>query len=190
MEALIIAYGYYIVFIGTFLEGETILILAGFLAHRGYMDFRYVVLFAFLGSLIGDQIYFFIGRYRGSPMLTKHQRWKSKIEVFNRFLRKYNILVILLFRFLYGLRTVAPFAIGMSDVSIQRFILLNAASALLWSVIIGAVGFLFGHAVDHIMGDIKEIEIAVIALLSVIFIFVALYRISGNRKKKIPEDKQ
>lgn len=189
MEQMIITYGYILIFAGTFIEGETILILAGFLAHRGYLDIPLVILAAFLGSLLGDQVYFFLGRHRGAAVLARRPGWKAKIERVNRFLGTHSTLVILSFRFLYGLRTVAPFAIGMSGVPAPRFALLNALSALVWAVAVGGLGYLFGHTMETILGDMRKIEIALIAILLAVFLGIVLYRHYG-RRNTIREDAQ
>lgn len=49
-------YGYYAVFLGTFLEGETVLVMAGFAAHSGYLQLPWVI--AVAGGTLGDQLYF------------------------------------------------------------------------------------------------------------------------------------
>lgn len=72
-ESLIKEFGYLAVFVGTFLEGETILVVAGFAAYETYLELPLVILFAFLGSLFGDQLYFFIGRYKGQSLLKKYK---------------------------------------------------------------------------------------------------------------------
>lgn len=54
LAGLIAAHGYWALALGAFLEGETILVLAGVAAHRGYLDLRLVILVAFAGSLLGD----------------------------------------------------------------------------------------------------------------------------------------
>ena len=59
---------------------------------------------------------------------------------------RFETPMILSFRFLYGLRTVAPFVIGMSSVSVKKFILLNAAGALVWATAIASGGYFFGRA--------------------------------------------
>jgi len=90
--------------------------------------------------------------------------------------------MILSFRFLYGLRTVAPFVIGMSPVSVKKFISLNAAGALVWAVAVGSGGYLFGHALEIFVGKIKHYEVQVftmIALLGLLVWTVHLY----HRKK-------
>src|SRR5260370_41283512 len=62
---LLATYGYLAVFVGSLLEGETVLILAGFAAHQGYLSFPLVAGVAFCGGTLGDQSLLFLGpRYR------------------------------------------------------------------------------------------------------------------------------
>jgi len=61
LEYLISHYGYVALVIGTFLEGESVLIVAGFAVHLGYLKLQWVILAAFAGSVAGDQLYFFLG---------------------------------------------------------------------------------------------------------------------------------
>ena len=69
-------FGYFALFLGTFFEGETILVLAGFLAFRGYMDLKLVMIVAFLGSYAGDQLWYFLGRKHGRKLLARKPRWQ------------------------------------------------------------------------------------------------------------------
>jgi len=80
LESLIETYGYLAILIGTFLEGETILVLGGFAAHRGYLALPWVILAAFIGSLCGDQLFFYLGRKHSQMILAKRQSWQSRIE--------------------------------------------------------------------------------------------------------------
>ena len=59
LQSIIENYGYAAIFIGTFLEGETVLVLAGMAAHRGYLVLTWVITAAFLGRLCGDQLFLF-----------------------------------------------------------------------------------------------------------------------------------
>lgn len=158
LEEVVTHYGYIGILIGTFLEGETILIIAGFLAHRGYLELPFVIVAAFFGSLIGDQLYFYIGRFKGREFIRKKSNWKSKTNHVFRLLNKYHILFILGFRFLYGIRTVAPFALGASSISPIRFLVLNIAGALVWAIVIGMLGYYFGYAIEMLIGEIKQYE--------------------------------
>ena len=160
MEHLIATYGYLAVVVGSFLEGETVLVMAGFAAHRGYLDFRWVVLAAFLGSLAGDQTYFFLGRTQGAALLARRPRWQARVAAVHRALERRQALFIIAFRFgiVWGFRTVAPFVIGMSRVPTFRFVFFNVIGAALWALSIGALGYFFGHGIELLLGDVKRYE--------------------------------
>jgi len=158
IEALLQTYGYYALFIGTFLEGETILVLAGFLAHQGYLELRWVILLAFLGSLSGDTLVFHIGRWKGRGFLARRPHWDKRAARVQRALDKYQTYVVLSFRFFYGLRNITPFVIGSTGFSPRRFFLLNATGAAIWAVVVGSAGYVFGEAIRLFLADVKKYE--------------------------------
>jgi membrane protein DedA with SNARE-associated domain len=183
LEYIVIHFGYLAVLIGTFFEGEIILILGGFAAHRGYLHLPLVIAAAFLGSLCGDQLYFFLGRYRGRAFLRKHPDWEGRISRFRRLMDRFGTPFIIIFRFLYGLRTVAPFAIGLSDISTVKFMALNAVSAAVWAVVLGILGYLFGHAMEIVLDDVKEYEMVVMTGLVGIAVAVLMIRHALNKRR-------
>lgn len=172
LESIIQTHGYWVLLFGTFLEGETILVLGGFLAHRGYLDLQWVIAAACIGTLAGDQMFFFIGRIKGSSFLDKKPLWKPGIEKVHKLLERYQLLLILGFRFLYGLRTVTPFVIGMSRVKTERFVILNIIGALIWAVVIGTGGYLFGTVFEAFLGDIRHIETYLIIAIPMIGLLI------------------
>jgi membrane protein DedA with SNARE-associated domain len=157
-ESIIQTYGYWALMIGTFFEGETILVIGGFAAHRGYLDLNLVILAAFAGTFAGDQLFFYIGRTKGKAFLDKRASWKPKIKKARDLLERYQTSVILGFRFLYGMRTVTPFAIGMSQVKPLKFVILNIISGLAWATIFGTGGYLFGAALEVLLNNVKHYE--------------------------------
>ena len=183
--ALIIgSYGYFFLLAGTFLEGETILILAGFAAHLGYLYLPWVILVAFIGTLSGDQLFFYLGRRYSRFVLDKHPAWQSRLDRVQRLFERYQTLLILGFRFLYGLRTVTPFVLGRSGVSPGFFFLLNTLSALVWSVAVGTGGYLFGNFLKLIMGDIRRYEFeSFCAIVSIGGLIWGIYFYRSRRKK-------
>jgi len=66
LPQLLSQYGYLAVFVGALLEGESILLLAGYAANGGYLSFWIVVAIAFFGATLGDQMFFFLGRRYGT----------------------------------------------------------------------------------------------------------------------------
>lgn len=184
LESLIETYGYLAVLIGTFLEGETILVLGGFAAHRGYLSLPWVIVVAFIGSLCGDQLFFFLGRKHSQMILAKRQSWKDRIERAQKLLDRFRTPLILAFRFLYGLRTVAPFVIGMSPVPTRRFIFLNAVGALVWALAIGSASYLFGHTMEIILGDIKHYELEFLGAIAVTGAAIWVLHFYRRRKRR------
>jgi membrane protein DedA with SNARE-associated domain len=158
LEALISTYGYAAIAIGTFFEGETILILGGFATHRGYLALPWVVLCGFLGTLCGDQFYFYLGRIKGAGFLERRPHWKSKSDRVFELLHRRQLLITLGFRFVYGFRTVTPFLLGASGFPPLRFFFLNSLGAILWAILIGGSGYLFGHVFQLIIGKIERYE--------------------------------
>jgi len=152
-------YGYLAILIGTFFEGETILVLGGIAAHIGYLDLAPVILAAFAGSTCGDQLFFFIGRKYGNRLLSKLPTWKARMDKVHQRMEKWHNWIILAFRFWYGLRNVTPFALGMSNVKTSTFIGLNIIGALIWAITVASGGYILGTAVEKVIGNIKYYEI-------------------------------
>lgn len=159
LEQLISTYGYAAITAGVFLEGETMLVLGGLAAQRGYLALPWVLVSAFWGSVLGDQFFFYIGRFKGQRILEKRQDWKSKSERVFSLLNRHQVLLIFGFRFLYGLRMATPIVLGVSRIAPLRFLLLDMAGALVWTLVIGAMGYLFGHALEALIGDVKRYEL-------------------------------
>ncbi|QIK38710.1 DedA family protein [Caldichromatium japonicum] len=163
----IVSYGYLAVFAGTLLEGETILIAAGFAAHRGLLDWPLVALTATIGGALGDQLFFALGRWKGDvliqrfPALTKH-----RLRVHD-LLERHSVLVILIVRFLYGLRIAGPLLLGSSRVPVLRFVVLNLIGAALWAIAVSGAGYVFGLALSALINDLKRVEeIVLVAILA------------------------
>ena len=183
LESILETYGYLAISIGTFLEGETILVLGGFAAHQGYLALPGVIAAAFIGSLLGDQLFFYLGRTHSRKVLDKRPSWKLRAEKVHKLLDRFNTPLILSFRFLYGLRTVAPFVIGMSPVSVGRFVVLNSIGALVWALAVGSGGYFFGQLLESALGKLKHYELRVIGVVAVIGVLVWIAHFALRKKK-------
>jgi membrane protein DedA with SNARE-associated domain len=156
---LIAKYGawfYLITFIWTFVEGETFVLFAGFAAAQGLLDPWLLITAAWLGSFAGDQCYFWLGRTQGVRLLDRFPRWRGGVDAALGWLNRYGTGFILSFRFIYGVRNFASFAMGLSAVRWQRFLRLNFLAALLWAASFVAVGYFLGHAFRAVLGDMAR----------------------------------
>ena len=155
---LIQSYGYAFIFVATALEGETILALAGFTAYQGYLDLKTVIAIAMLGAVLGDQAFFYFGRYKGKKFLQRHPKLLARSRSIHRLIERHQNLLIFGSRFMYGFRTIIPIAIGTSNVSEAKFLLLNVLGASVWSVFFGLGGYAFGNALERLIGHIHRAE--------------------------------
>jgi len=162
LQALLENYGYIAVFLGALLEGETVLIMAGFAAHRGLLELPWVIALAAVAGFLGDQLFFALGRYRGRQMLTRFhsvQRQAARVE---GLIHRHSTWLIVGVRFMYGLRVAGPVLIGMSQVSHTKFIVLNLIGAVVWAIVVAGLGYLFGQAVELMLQDARRYELALL----------------------------
>jgi membrane protein DedA with SNARE-associated domain len=144
---------YGIVALWTFLEGETIVIFSGIAAREGMVDLVTLISCAWVGSFLGDQLYFMLGRHAGARMLRRYPRWQPGVDKALSLLEKYSTAFILSFRFVYGIRNFSSFAMGMSTLSWRRFAVLNFAAAGIWAVCFAGAGYVAGIALQQVVGD-------------------------------------
>ena len=166
LSSLIAEYGYWAVFVGCLIEGETVLLLAGFAAHRGLLRFEHVAAVAFVASTLGDQVFFWIGRRHGDGLFQRYPRLAPLLARVRGLLARHHSALILGVRFLYGLRIAGPIAIGALQVPPLRFAWLNALGAAIWALLITALGYQFGNALQWLFDDLRRVEEWVLAALT------------------------
>ncbi len=189
LNELIGSYGYFAILIGTFLEGETILILGGLAAHMGYLELPWVTAAALAGSFSGDQLYFYIGRHFGPKIIARRLSWQEGARKVYKHLHRHQNLLILSFRFFYGLRNVTPFAVGAARVSPARFFALNLIGAVVWAITFAAAGYLSGEAFRLILDDFKRYEIYVLLALVLAGILIWLISLWRSRRRALEHRK-
>ncbi|MGN6670420.1 MAG: DedA family protein [Candidatus Nucleicultricaceae bacterium] len=197
MEQLLSEYGpalgYIILLIGSFVEGETVVLTAGFLSYKGYLSLTWIIIISFLGSLIADQLLFYIGRYYGPGLIERKPALKEKSKRIFDLLHRYNVGFILSFRFIYGIRVASPLVIGASGISIKRFTILNLIAAIIWATISCIAGYMIGYwfadAVDAIIAKIIKFEKMLIIGVGILVLLAFIgYKIRGyfvRKKSKI-----
>jgi membrane protein DedA with SNARE-associated domain len=162
------AYGYLFLFIGTFLEGEAVLILAGYFAFQGTLSLPGVIVTALTGSFLGDQFYFFLGRWKGKWLLGLFASMAKKFRRALRLIEKYGSFVAFVSRYTYGLRIALPIILGMTSLSRRRFLVLNLLSATSWAILFSLAGFFFGKSASYFIEDLDRYEPYIILVLFLI----------------------
>lgn len=176
-------WGYLAILVLTFLEGETIVILAGIAAYQGYMNVNLVLLCGMVGSFCGDQTYYYIGRIYGTPLLDRWPTLRRKVDWAFKLLRRYETPFILSFRFIYGVRNVSPFVIGMSGIPRLRFAVLNLIAAAIWATSFSYGGYFFGHALENVLGEYQGYVLVSLAGLAVLVAVFSWLRQRRNLRR-------
>jgi membrane protein DedA with SNARE-associated domain len=176
INSLLVNYGYWAVFIGCLLEGETILILGGLAAHQTSLKLVDVITVAALGGMLGDQILFWTGRYFGPRILPRLHRQKAAIDRVSALIERYPTASIFSVRFLYGMRLVGPLVIGASRLSPIRFSLVNLLGAAVWATLFVMGGYWAGEFLENLLGNLKPYRLPIFVGVVVLASAVALYR--------------
>lgn len=162
LESLIENYGYLAILLITFIEGETIVILAGIAAHLGFLELHWVIVTAIVGSVSGDQTWYYVGRHWGPKIIARRLSWQEGAQKVYRHLERHQYWLILTFRFYYGFRNVTPFAIGSAQIPRMRFFVLNVIGAVVWAIVFAGAGFILGQAFEEFIDDYHRYALYVI----------------------------
>ena len=180
LGSLIETHGYWVLAAGCLLEGETVLVLAGLAAERGYLHPFGVVAVASVTAFIGDQALFWLGRWRGPALLARWPSIAAKAGRVHELIHRYHAAVIIGMRFAYGLRIPGPILIGMSTLPAARFAVINAFGAVLWACVVGGLGWLSGRLAETVFGNIKHVELwlflGIVAIAATIWLIRRLLR--------------
>lgn len=173
---LLANYGYWAVFIGCLLEGETILILGGLAAHQHVLQWPQVMIWATLGGMIGDQILFWTGRYFGPRLMPRLHRQQATIDRVSGLIERYPTASIFSVRFLYGMRLIGPLVIGASRLSPVRFSIINLLGAAVWAVLFVTAGYWAGEFLEDLLGNLKPYRLPIFIGVVVLAAAIATYR--------------
>lgn len=176
---LLARYGYLAVLVGTMLEGETVVLVTGFLAHQGYLSVPLIIIAAIIGSSISDQGLFFLSRLKGMKFLSRFPKIADRVSAMTTKMRNRPgtlTAFALFFRFFYGFRNIAPVFLGMSSIPTLHFVLLNALGAVLWAVCFSLGGYFFAATLAAFMGTLARYEVILVIILAVCGLGFAAYR--------------
>lgn len=183
LEELIATYGYLAILVITFIEGETIVILAGVAAHLGLLELPWVIAAAVAGSFSGDQLWYYVGRHWGPKIIARRLSWQEGAQKVYKHLHRHQYWLILTFRFYYGLRNVTPFVVGSAHIPRLRFFSLNLTGAIVWAIIFAYVGYGLGEASQFFIDDFKRYGLYFLGGLLLVGFTVWLITLIRHRRK-------
>lgn len=183
MENLITNFGYPALFLGSFLEGESFLIAAGFLAKRGYLNLNLIIIVAMAGAYLGDVTLYFLGRKKGEGLISKFPQIGIYYPKAKKLFDKYGMWTIFITRYLYGLRFASAAFFGLMKMRARNFLCLAFISCLIWSILIGNLGYMFGASLEALIGQIKYYEKIIAVVIVALGITIWLIRRFTYKRK-------
>ena len=185
LPALLHQYGYLMIFLGTLAEGESLLVLGSYFAHRGYLELGGVMLTAFVGAVCGDQLFFHLGRRHAKGLLERFPKLRDKVNVALRRVEDHQVKVVLSMRFLWGLRIALPVALGLTNMSARRYLLVNLVSAAIWSTVFSLAGYGVSRVLSQVIGNLHHYEWWIAGGLLLIGVIAAAWHFGRPRR---PDD--
>lgn len=176
MEQLILQYGIIAIFLGAGIEGEPFALAGGVLAHRHWLPFPTATLAAIAGSCAIDQLWFHLSRHFRQSRLVRSVARRPAFDRSLGLIERHPVWFVLLFRFAYGLRAVAPVAIGASQVPARLFVPLNLLAAIAWGGLFTALGYGFGPIFEMAQARYGGTITAATVGVSVLVLALALRR--------------
>ncbi len=174
-------YGLVALFLGAGFEGETVVVGGGLLAHRGVFSLPGAMAASSAGSFVADQLFFAAGRYCRDRRWVTRQRERPAFSRVLRMLERYPVAFIFAFRFIYGIRTISPVAIGTSQVRGSVFLAVNVVAAIVWGVVFTAIGYAFGHEVERVLHRLLPSPTTVVVVGA--FVVVSLIAVHLVRRR-------
>lgn len=185
-------YGIYAVLALCTIEGDITLLISGVLAHSGFFgkySFLKVLFFGTLGGMVGDHVGYAIGRifHENAKDYRFYRMAQPRI---NKLIDKFGTFAIIISKYIYGIRVAMCVFYGVGKMPFLRFLVLDAISCGLWVGLLAGVGYFFSGAITSIIGDFKQIGIALFFIVMtgiIIFYIIERYWLSERVEEADPE---
>lgn len=165
--------------------GETVLIAAAFFAGLGHLNILLVALVGFIGAVVGDNIGFAIGNYGGHPLVERFGKYifltPERIAKAENFFNRHGGKVIIIARFVEGLRQANGIIAGLSEMKWLRFIMFNAIGAALWVALWSTVGYFGGNHIETFLHYQLYFTLTVLAAILAYFVYRLIRRKQAAR---------
>lgn len=153
--------------------GDTVTFVGGYLAGTGLLGFSLVFVSASLGCLAGAMILYVLGKNKGRGIFLKNKGKvfnKAQLEKVENWFKRYGEKVLLLSRFLTGIRSVVALTAGVGNVKVQKMTSYTLTSIILWNGIILFSAFKVQKNWREILGMIQVYNKVVLAIVILIVI--------------------
>jgi membrane protein DedA with SNARE-associated domain len=160
------------------LPGETILLLASFLAYSEHeLQLPWVIVVGTVASTLGGEFGFALGRHGGRPLIERYRHVFSiraeTVERGDRLFERYGAATVFLARFLFGMRVLASLLAGALHMPWRKFAVCNFMGAAVWVTAICGAGYLFGGHWGRLAHDLRRFDllVAIVVVAAVLWLW-------------------
>ena len=178
MEQFITDWGYLALFLYSFGGGFLALAIAGAFSYAGDLNIYICVAVAGTSNFIGSQFLFYMGKYNKAYVEDMIKNHKKKIALVKVLLKKYGILIVFIQKYIYGVKTLIPLVMGVSEYNPYKFAILNIIASFLWACVIGYLSFVAGEFLMSIVDKFQYLG------LIIVFVIIFMLISSFNKKRK------
>lgn len=182
----LLVFGEAALFFGFVLPGETAVIVAGVVASQGHVNVVVLCVLVVVAAVVGDSVGYEVGRRYGGRLIELRvlRRRRVALERALEGLRRRGAIYVFVGRFTAFLRAVMPGMAGLSRLRYRRFLMANAAGALIWGVSFTLLGYFAGSALGPIE---KDSGWATGALLVLVIAFFIVFHFVKKRREAVTD---
>jgi len=156
---------YVILFLYSFGGGFVGLVIAGVLSYAGDLNLVVCMIVAGSSNFLGDQFLFYMARTNKNYARDTMKKYGRKVALAHIWMRKYGSPVVFLQKYVYGIKTLIPLAMGLTKYSFQKFTLYNALATVVWAVVVGSISYSLGEIVLTYAEEYKYYGVAIILMI-------------------------
>lgn len=173
MEDFIREWGYIALFAYSFGGGFVGLVIAGVLSYAGDLNIYISILVAGVSNFLGDQFLFTLARKNKTYAKDMMKKYGRKVALAHLLMRRYGSFVVIFQKYIYGIKTLIPLAMGLTKYSGIKFIVFNAIATVIWACVVGFASYTAGEYILSSTEEFKYVGLAVVAiiLLTVTYFF-------------------
>jgi membrane protein DedA with SNARE-associated domain len=174
--------------------GETILIAAAVYAGAGKLNIVLVVLVAFVAAVLGDNIGYAIGNFLGRRLVLRWGKYvfitESRLDAAESFFQRHGGKVVVVARFIEGLRQLNGIIAGISDMRWRQFLTFNAIGAAVWVAAWSALGYFAGNHITKAYAEAKQYSLYLLIGVAVLVALLVLRAVVRRRRRAPAEERE
>ncbi len=178
---------------GVPVPGETMLIAAAVYAGSGRLNIVGVGLIAVLAAVVGDNIGYAIGFFGGRALVLRYGKYVlltgERLEKAEGFFARNGGKVVVVARFIEGLRQANGIIAGIAEMPWPRFLAFNMIGAVLWVGVWASVGYLAGDHIETVYSEITRYSLYLLIALAVVVVALIVRAALRRRRRAVPDRK-